>query len=107
MRRWASYDDLLEIDKETLSKAISAAGIYCYDAVNLEFEYSSSTSGMYPSWFVKISMGCTVNDVRLRSPQGCGGHINDALVDFTTKMFAFAEEHPHLKEIGKMKGLFK
>lgn len=105
MDRWASYYDLLEVDQKVLDKTLEAAGIYCFDAVNLTFEYSSSTSGMYPKWYVGISMNCTINDLRVRAPMGVGGHINEALEDLTKKLYKLANEHESLRAAAKMKGI--
>ncbi len=99
--RWPSYDDLLEIDKDLLYKAIEAAGVVCYDAVNLTFTLGSSTSGMYPHWTIGISMSCTVYmDATRNLPSGYSNkHFNLALQDFIDNCEKYENETKDKKQI--------
>lgn len=81
MKHWASYADLKEIDHELLNRAVDAARYYCFDAVNLVFVLSTTTSGMYGTWSISVSTDCTVY-LNKKSPKGMGGHFNDALKAF-------------------------
>ncbi len=107
MTRWASYYDLLEVDKKILDKCLDTTSLYCFQASNLSFEYSSSTGGMYPSWRVAISANCTVNNLMLGLPIGCGGHINDALEDLTNKLLDLPAKHKELAQLAYEKGFTK
>ena len=81
---FASYYDLPEVTKEVIDETLEACSLICYDAVNLQFELSSSTSGMYAKWVVRISPSCTVylNKLGPRGlPQGRGSSLNKALLD--------------------------
>ena len=87
--KWASLHDLTtSVPTEVVEEANKQAWRYVWDAANWELEQSSSTSGMYGSWFIKISPNTTVKDLtKFHSlPTGVGGDIIDALKDFTEKM---------------------
>lgn len=75
------YNSLFDIDKKLLEKALEKARYYCCDAVNLVFEHHSSTSGMYPSWEIFVSSGCTVY-IGKKEPMGGGETFNEALKSF-------------------------
>lgn len=82
--KFASYYDLPEVKKEVIDETLEACYLICYDAVNLQFELSSSTSGMYAKWRVNISPMCTVyiNKIKDRGlPSGTGSDLNEALLN--------------------------
>ncbi len=89
--KWANYQDMRDLKDDTIQSTLEQCYRYCWDAVNLEFEYSSSTSGMYPKWHVRISMNCTVKDLRLRPPSGIGGSMDEAWIDLRDKMKVFCD----------------
>jgi hypothetical protein len=94
--KWASLYDLTNpISKEVIDEANKQAWRYVFDAANWEIEQSSTTSGMYGSWYVKISMNTTVKDLRVvnKLPTGVGGSLEDAFIDFTQKMEKFNNEN--------------
>lgn len=81
--KFASYYDLPNVTKEVIDQTLEACYLICYDAVNLQFELRSSTSGMNPKWHVSISPMCTVylNKMRRGMPSGTGKDLNEALLD--------------------------
>ena len=89
--KWASYGDILEGPKALIDALIDEARHYCFDAVNLQFELSSSTSGMYPKWYIKISMSCTVY-IGKPQPVGIGNSFSAACADFILKGRKLREE---------------
>lgn len=94
--KWASIGDLCKpIPQEVIEAANEQAWRYVWDAANWELEQSSSTSGMYGSWYVKLSPNTTVKNMLIfgECPTGVGGDLQDAFIDFTTKMKNFCDKH--------------
>lgn len=84
--KWASYFDMKQVEDDVMNAALEASYEFCYDAANLVFTLHSSTSGMYASWHVSISMDCTVYINRMKNaPTGIGNSMNAALADFALR----------------------
>ena len=89
--KWmGSNEDILHVRKDILDVAMEELFYLCYDAVNLIYEFSSSTGGMYGSWNVSISPSCTVYVDRVKECNGGHGTtINAALADFALRIRAY------------------
>lgn len=93
-KKWASISDLAPVVKEeTIVKALEASWCYVFDATNWEIKLSSSTSGMYGSWYVGICPTTTVRDLRKTPPRGTGGSLEEAFINFTERMEQFNKEN--------------
>lgn len=94
--KWASLQDLdTGVHYEILNAANEEAMKYAFAAPNWLLEMCTSTSGMYGSWYVKISPNTTVKDLRVFTelPIGVGGDLADAFLNFTKRMKNFNEKH--------------
>lgn len=92
--KWASLNDLLTpVPEQIIKEAREQAWRFVYDADNWILEQSSTTSGMYGSWSVKICSSTTVKDVRLSPPVGVGGDLIDTFKDFIVKMKKFCDDN--------------
>lgn len=99
--KWASLNDLTKpVPEEVINAANEQAWKYVFNAANWILEQSSTTSGMYGSWYVKLSMNTTVKDMSLAGflPTGVGGDLTDAFKDFTEKMKRFNTKYGFDKE---------
>ena len=89
--KWASYYDMKEVSDKTIDDTLAQCYRYVHDACNLEFEFSSSTSGMYSKWVMGISPMCTVRDIRVRPPKASGNCMEEAWKSLGIEMRKFCD----------------
>jgi len=97
--KWASLHDL-NVPKELIDDVYGAGSFFCYDAVNLVLENSSSTSGMYGIWGVDVSLHCTVELDRMRrySSRASGKTLRAAFATFILQILEYRQTEKEFEE---------